>query len=111
MDLSQNSPDMSSIRLASSPCIHAVSCHTYTAQLIPAEQWPEDQQSVVDRFALSSNERVSSWSGVEDLICVYNVQVGMLQHTAECALAVTFLQLRKGTPEGRSPEVCYTFFL
>ena len=32
----------------------------------------------------------------------------MLQHTAECALAVTFLQLRKGTSEGGSPEVCST---
>ena len=29
----------------------------------------------------------------------------MLQHTTECALAVTFLQLRKGTSESRSPEV------
>ena len=29
----------------------------------------------------------------------------MLQHTAECALAVTFLQLRKGASESKSPEV------
>lgn len=36
----------------------------------------------------------------------------MLQHTAECALAVTFLQLREGTSEGKkSPEVCYTLVL
>ena len=35
----------------------------------------------------------------------------MLQHTAECALAVTFLQLREGTSEGNSPEVCYTLHL
>ena len=41
----------------------------------------------------------------------YIAQVGMLQHTAECALAVTFLQLRKGTSEGGSPEVCCAFFL
>jgi hypothetical protein len=35
------------------------------------------------------------------------LQVGMLQHTAECALAVTFLQLSRGATEGRTPEVCY----
>ena len=40
-----------------------------------------------------------------------NVQVGMLQHTAECALAVTFLQLRKGISEGGSREVCCAFSL
>ena len=33
------------------------------------------------------------------------VQVGLLQHTAECALAVTFLQLSQGAAEGRTPEV------
>ena len=35
------------------------------------------------------------------------LQVGMLQHTAECALAVTFLQLSRGATEGRTPEVRY----
>lgn len=35
------------------------------------------------------------------------LQVGMLQHTAECALTVTFLQLSRGATEGRTPEVCY----
>lgn len=35
------------------------------------------------------------------------LQVGMLQHTAECALAVTFLQLSRGASEGRTPEVRY----
>ena len=34
-----------------------------------------------------------------------DVQVGMLQHTAECALAVTLLQLKKGASESKSPEV------
>ena len=38
------------------------------------------------------------------MLC-FIVQVGLLQHTAECALAVTFLQLRQGAAEGRTPEV------
>ena len=43
------------------------------------------------------------------MLC-YTVQVGLLQYTAECALAVTFLQLSQGSAESRTPEVIPPFF-
>ncbi|CAK0757624.1 hypothetical protein CVIRNUC_002556 [Coccomyxa viridis] len=63
-----------------------------------AIQVHQGEHSQTGPAASSSSERP-----IQEIVDL-DRQVGLLQHTAECALAVTFLQLSQGAAEGRTPE-------